>query len=48
MQHQSITTIQHLRKLLTIKIFPNAIVQRKKLTWVGTLGFHKDFQGKDS
>ena len=44
MQYQSITTIFCLLKLSTVKIFPNIAVQIKKLTFVGTFGFHKKFQ----
>lgn len=47
-QHQSTITIWHLCKLSIFKIFPNADIQRKKKkTFVGTLGFHELFHGKD-
>ena len=47
-QHQSTKTTCRLCKLSTVKIFPNAVVQMKKLTFVGTFSFHNGFHGKDS
>ena len=43
---QSMTTTRHFRRLSIARIFLKAAVQRKKATLVGTLGFHKLFQGK--
>ena len=46
-QNHCTTTTCHLRKLSTIKNFPNTAIQRKKVTFVGTFGFHNGFHGKD-
>ena len=48
MQHQSTTATFHLLKLSMVKIFPKATIQIKKLTFVGTFGFHNGFQGNES
>ena len=42
------TTPVKILKLSTVKILSKAADQRKKLTFIGTFGFHMVFQGKES